>query len=208
MNIKQFSLGPLGTNCYLIYQERHAIIIDPGGDSHVLVDYFTKNQLNPEAILLTHGHFDHIGAVEELRQYYQFPVYMHEEEKTWLDNPELNGSKLFIGNEITTKEPDFLLKPGKTKISQFDFDVFHTPGHSPGSISFYFENSKFIVSGDVLFYQGIGRTDLPGGDYGRIEETIRNIFYRLPDETVVYSGHGPHTTIEEEKRNNPFISQK
>ncbi|WP_096270582.1 MBL fold metallo-hydrolase [Paucisalibacillus globulus] len=207
MNIKSFSLGALGTNCYILYKEDKAIIVDPGAEGEKVKSWLSSNNLQPIAILLTHAHFDHIGAVEYLRKSYGIKVYMHEAEKSWLGSSRLNGSLLFTGEEIITREPDILVEPGPLYIEDFELDVIHTPGHSPGSISFLTVSEKMLISGDVLFQRGIGRTDLPGGDYKIIQDTIRNKLYQLPDETIVYPGHGPVTTIGEEKLLNPFVPE-
>jgi hydroxyacylglutathione hydrolase len=207
MHIVGFSLGPIGTNCYMVSQDNHVMIIDPGNEASRLMSWLTENELTPLAILLTHAHFDHIGAVDELRNQYQIPVYLHAEESNWLSNPNLNRSVSFIGEEIKTREPDFLLKPGLLHLGPFEFGVLHTPGHSPGSVSFYWKEEKRIVSGDVLFNQGIGRTDLPGGDFEILKDSILQQLYRLSDDVTVYPGHGPTTTIGYEKKHNPFIRQ-
>lgn len=208
MEIKQFSLGPLGTNCYLVHNTEQVIIIDPGGDGKRLINWMTENNLKPIAILLTHAHFDHIGAVELLRTHYSIKVNMHKEEATWLEDASLNRSLAFIGEEIITSAPDVLLGPGNFSIGPFEFEVLYTPGHSPGSISFLMQAEKAIFSGDVLFNRGIGRTDLPGGDFATLQDTILNSLYKLANEITVYPGHGPKTTIGEEKRYNPFVPQK
>ncbi|WP_010096983.1 MBL fold metallo-hydrolase [Ornithinibacillus scapharcae] len=207
MILKSFSLGPLGTNCYIVYHDKEALIIDPGAEGEKLVDWLTKQELEPLAILLTHAHFDHIGAVDHLRNHYAIPVYMHEAEQDWLESPTLNGSELFIGNGISTTRPDYLLEHGHSSIGTFDFEVMYTPGHSPGSISFLFRDDNLIISGDVLFNQGIGRTDLTGGDYHVLQDSIRNKLYKLPNELIVYPGHGPQTTIGVEKLHNPFVRE-
>jgi hydroxyacylglutathione hydrolase len=208
MNIKQFSLGPLGTNCYIVYQENKAIIIDPGGEANQVIQWLSLEKIEPIAILLTHAHFDHIGAVDDLRQHYDIKVYMHREEASWLMDPSLNRSKFFIGAEIKTDPPDYLLENGEFSLGPFDLEVIYTPGHSPGSISFLVKEENIIFSGDVLFNRGIGRTDLPGGDFAVITDSIQNKLYKLEDETVVYPGHGPKTVIGEEKLHNPFVSEK
>lgn len=204
MNIKRMSLGPLGTNCYIVYKGNDALIIDPGGDEREVITFLDEHQLKPLAILLTHAHFDHIGAVDALRHFYHIDVYLGQDEEDWLENPLLNRSTL-MGKEISTESPEHLLTPDKLNIGDFSIDVLHTPGHSPGSSSFVFKNAHFVVSGDVLFRHGVGRTDLPGGSFPQLKDSILNQLYHLPDDYIVYPGHGPETTIAEEKQNNPFV---
>ncbi|ALX48078.1 MBL fold metallo-hydrolase [Lentibacillus amyloliquefaciens] len=205
MNIKQIPAGPLETNCYIIHNSEQALIVDPGGDPDKIIQYLTDENIEPEVILLTHAHFDHIGGVSELRTYYNLEVYLHEHEASWLENPQYNGSSMLLGSDIKTDAAEHTLTPGKAEIGGFPMEILHTPGHSPGSVSFVFHEHDFVVSGDVLFNQGIGRTDLPGGDVEKLERSIRNSLYHLPESFTVYPGHGPETTIKNEKRNNPFF---
>lgn len=206
MHVKSMSLGPLGTNCYVVYDDRNALIIDPGGEANIITDFLDEEKLSPQAILLTHAHFDHIGAVEDLRFFYGLDVYLHKNEASWLEEPRLNGSISFTGEEIKTKQAEYILEPGEIRIASFTFEVVHTPGHSPGSVSFIFKDEGFVIAGDVLFQQGIGRTDLPGGDMKQLETSIRKHLYQLDNTFVVYPGHGPRTTIGNEKANNPFVN--
>lgn len=206
MNIKRFSLGPLGTNCYILYKGTEALIVDPGGEADKVISFLQEENLTPLSILLTHAHFDHIGAVEDLRTYYEIDVYLHENEKDWLANPELNRSLFFTGEAFRGKDPDHYLKPGVFQIGTFHFNIIHTPGHSPGSVSFIFEDEQLIISGDVLFQHGIGRTDLPGGSFSQLEDSLRQELYKLPDDYTVFPGHGEETSIGVEKRTNPFVS--
>ena len=207
LNIKRLSLGPLGTNCYILYNGEDALIVDPGGDAKQIISFLDQQNVKPLCILLTHAHFDHIGGVEELRNHYNIDVYLHENEQEWLSNPELNRSLFFTGEGFAIKGPDHLLRPGKIELGSFEFEIIHTPGHSPGSVSFIFKDDQFIVSGDVLFQNGVGRSDLPGGNFTQLESTIREKLYKLPDEYVVLPGHGETTTIGYEKETNPFVSE-
>lgn len=205
MHVKTMPLGPLQTNCYILYKDQHALIIDPGGEAEKVIHFLKQHDLKPCAILLTHAHFDHIGGVDDLRYQLDIDVYLHEEESEWLEEPRYNGSAVFPRTPITTKRPDHHLVPGDLTIANFSFDVKHTPGHSPGSVSFIFHDQQKVFSGDVLFQQGVGRTDLRGGDTKTLVRSIRETLYTLNDVYVVYPGHGVSTTIGEEKRNNPYV---
>ncbi|MDQ0197308.1 MBL fold metallo-hydrolase [Neobacillus ginsengisoli] len=209
MKWSQIPLGVLQTNCYIIENtDQSCLIFDPGSEGKKLINWLTKRSLKPDAIFLTHAHFDHIGAVDEVRDKYKIPVYIHEEEETWLVDPKLNGSKFFtMQNLIQARPADFILKKEEAiKLGDFEFFVYETPGHSPGSVSYYFEKEGFVVSGDALFKSSIGRTDLPGGNQSQLLKSIHEKLLFLPEETEVLSGHGPITTIGEEMDSNPFLN--
>lgn len=200
-------MGPLETNAYLIRgkEEGKAIIVDPGMNPAPLIRRIEGLEI--EAILLTHAHFDHIGGVDEIRRLKQCPVYLHSLESDWLTTPALNGSLRWaeVSPPIQSDAAEYELAEGqKLKLIGHEFTVFHTPGHSPGSVSFLCGNDLF--SGDVLFRMSVGRTDLPGGREADLYNSIRGKLYRLPDEVTVYPGHGPKTTIGFEKANNPYVS--
>jgi len=208
LNITGMPLGALGTNCYILHKSGKALIVDPGDESEKVVSYLSENQLEPEAIVLTHAHFDHIGAVDDLRKKYMLPVYLHHEETEWLTEPLYNGSGRFPRTPITTAPPEAELVEGKMTIGSFSFHVYHTPGHSPGSVTIVFEKDEIIISGDALFQLGIGRTDLFGGNTQQLIESIQNKIYPLNESYTVYPGHGNPTTIGFEKMNNPYVSPK
>ncbi len=209
MEWRQIPLGLLQTNCYVLYNpQKDCIIFDPGAEGEKLIAYLEKEQLKPQAILLTHAHFDHIGAVDEIRQYYKVPVYVHENEANWLTDSTLNGSQLFMnGRSITVSPPDKIIKKEEVlSIGGFTFEILETPGHSPGSVSFYVENMNTVFAGDTLFQGSIGRTDLPGGNQEQLLNSIKEKLLALPKETTVLPGHGPVTSIEKEVHFNPFIN--
>ncbi|WP_216831718.1 MBL fold metallo-hydrolase [Alkalihalobacterium elongatum] len=209
MNWKQVPLGPLQTNCYLlINDQKEAVIFDPGGDGPQLNAYLKKEGITPLAILLTHAHFDHIGAVDDIRSEWNIEVYLHKDERDWLGDATKNGSAFFLGNqEIIIKDADHLIQEeGTLSIGSFKFSIYETPGHSPGSISFYFKPLGIVFSGDALFAGSIGRTDLPGGSHQLLLDSIHDKLLELPEETIVASGHGPTTTIGQEMDSNPFLS--
>ncbi|SFE30358.1 MBL fold metallo-hydrolase [Alteribacillus iranensis] len=208
MNWEQIPLGPLQTNCYVLYNhQREAVIFDPGGDAGVLERWLQDNEITPVAILLTHAHFDHIGAVDDIKRTYNVDVYLHKNEEDWLGDPEKNGSARFLGGSSITIDKANHLLSGETVLSvgSFQFTMYETPGHSPGSISFYHQESSTVFSGDALFFGGIGRTDLPGGDHQLLLNSIHEKLLQLPEDTVVACGHGPTTTIGNEMDSNPFL---
>lgn len=203
----QIPLGALQTNCYILYDGQHCLIIDPGGDGKKLIRLFAQKNVQPLAILLTHAHFDHIGAVDELREKYGIPLYVHKNEQDWLENPVLNGSSLFFPDRpLRMNAPDRLIEEeGTLTIGPFQLKILETPGHSPGSVSFYNKDSRVIFAGDTLFLGSIGRTDLPGGNQEQLLDSIRTKIFTLPHETSVLPGHGPGTTVGRELRGNPFF---
>ncbi|MFB1080676.1 MBL fold metallo-hydrolase [Jeotgalibacillus sp. JSM ZJ347] len=204
----QLPLGPMQTNAYILYNDqKECLIIDPGEEAEKIKRFVKQKELKPLCILLTHAHFDHIGAVEKIRHEYEIGVYMHIQEKSWLAAPEKNGSGLFQGIEpiIASPAENIWEREAEVTIGQFTFQLLHTPGHSPGSVSFYFEEESLLISGDVLFYGSIGRTDLPGGDMKELMGSIKNKLLILDDQTYVLPGHGPTTTIGAEKKANPFL---
>ena len=154
------------------------------------------------AVLLTHAHFDHIGAVDAVRDAFHIPVYVHKEEADWLGDATVNGSQIFMMNRsITAKPADHIIDAeGTLTIGSFNFEIFETPGHSPGSISYYSKEANAVFSGDVLFQMSIGRTDLPGGSFAELIGSIEEKLFVLPDETAVLCGHGPETSIGFEKK--------
>ncbi|KKK33202.1 hypothetical protein WQ57_25060 [Mesobacillus campisalis] len=205
----QIPLGPLQTNCYILAQENgKCLIVDPGEESKKLIDYIQNKKLQPEAVVLTHAHFDHIGAVDQVREHYSIPVYVHEKEADWLTDPALNGSQYFMGGQHIKGKPadHFFSSEGDIAVGSFTFAVFETPGHSPGSVSLYFKDHGVAVAGDALFKGSIGRTDLPGGDHQQLLNSIHNKLLVLPEETSVLPGHGPVTTVGDEMDGNPYLN--
>lgn len=205
----QIPLGPIQTNAYVLTNsEGDALIFDPGGDADTLIHWLNENQLKPLAILLTHAHFDHIGAVDDVRDAFSLPVYLHKEEENWLGDPELNRSTAFLGRTKVTAKPaeHILTKEQPLQIGSFTCDVLETPGHSPGSVSFYFKEEDIVFSGDALFAGSVGRTDLPGGNHQQLIASINSKLMELPEETIVACGHGPTTTISAEMDSNPFLN--
>ncbi|GGE46780.1 hydroxyacylglutathione hydrolase [Pullulanibacillus camelliae] len=210
MQWKRMPLGPLQTNAYILTNEsKEALIIDPGEEPQAIFQYIEECGAQPLAILLTHAHFDHIGALETVRTKYTIPVYLHENEADWLSNPDKNGSAHFPMVSACHCQPAERIIIGEQQalvIGGFEFTIFETPGHSPGSVSFYFPDDHVIFSGDVLFKGSVGRTDLYGGDQLTLFESIENKLLPLPEKTRVAPGHGFETTIGEEQAMNPFLT--
>ncbi|MCP4359015.1 MAG: MBL fold metallo-hydrolase [Chloroflexi bacterium] len=207
MEILQLPLGPLQTNCYiLICQETmQATVIDPAWDGRNIAATLTEKGVDLTHILITHSHFDHVGGLAQLKEEVPVPIYMHSEDVPMLQQSPMSAA--FFGMTIPTPPPpDNLINEGDViEVGRLKLDVLFTPGHAPGHVSYYLADHNVIFSGDVLFQQSIGRTDLPGCDHALLMESIREKLLTLPDETHVLSGHGPATTIGQEKGWNPFL---
>ncbi|MFA6472251.1 MAG: MBL fold metallo-hydrolase [Candidatus Latescibacterota bacterium] len=208
MKIKRYEVGPLGTNCYHVICEssNKSVIIDPGGISESLIHDIGENHLT--AILLTHGHFDHIGGAAKIAELTGAPIMISDVDAALLSDSYSNGSSLF-GTELQQVKPDKLLSSGDIiSFGDCSLKVLFTPGHTAGGISFIDGEGSTIFSGDVLFRLTVGRWDLPGGNCRTLMNTLRTVFYPLPDSVVVYPGHGESTTIGFEKRHNQFMTDQ
>ena len=201
MEIKNVLVSEAFTNCYIVKNEEtnEGFIIDPGGSALKISRIIEQMQMTPKAILLTHGHFDHIGAVDELRDRYNIKVYVSEEESKFMQNYN-NNLSVFFGEGMIVK-PDISIRDGEElEIAGIKMKFILTPGHTPGSGCFYVEDEGVLFSGDTLFCMSRGRTDFPGGSEREILDSIRNKLLVLPGETVVLAGHNEQTTIDNEKR--------
>ena len=211
MVIQQYVVGPVQTNCWFLINDdtREVLIVDPGDAPAALALRISSQQLLPRAILLTHGHFDHAGAAEELAEEYEIPIYALQEERRVLEDPRLNLSGAMgvgIGGQSISYHVDQWLSDGQTmRLAGLRFTVLHTPGHTPGGCCFYFADEGVLISGDTLFAGSVGRTDFPEGSMSDLVRAIHEKLLILPDETEVLPGHGESTTIGEEKQYNPFL---
>jgi hydroxyacylglutathione hydrolase len=203
--VDRYELGPLGTNCYVVRTERgaaEAVVVDPGGDVATLRLELARMGAACAAILVTHTHYDHIGAVADLAEASGAPVYVSEVEAPVLARP----ADYYPGVRIRPCEADVLLAGDEAlDLAGISFETVPVPGHSPGHLAFYADLCLF--SGDVLFAGSVGRTDLPMADWGVLVESIRTLLERFPAETVVYSGHGPPTRLDAELARNPFLAE-
>ena len=206
MKIESSCVGPLETNCYLVYDEnqKDCLIIDPGADGDMIISDCDNLGLTPRAILLTHGHFDHIGAARELADVYGIPILAGADEKEVLKDPEKNLSEAFTVPMVL--EADGYLTDNERKmIAGLFFRVIRTPGHTKGGVCFYFPAEAVLISGDILFCESYGRTDFPGGSMNEMIDSV-SLLLELPDDVAVYPGHGPATTIGWERTHNPLAS--
>lgn len=209
IDIITLSVGPLQENCYLIGNPEtgEALVIDPGDEAYVILDEAESREWTIKWIALTHGHFDHIGAAAALRRVTGAPVAASPEEIPMLSDPVLSGAALF-GFDLDPVSLDTPLSQGTPwSVLGREWIVLRTPGHTAGHISLYCAAEKSLFSGDVLFSGGVGRTDLPGGSWKALMHTLRHTIFTLPDETTVYPGHGPSTTLETERRYNAPVRQ-
>jgi glyoxylase-like metal-dependent hydrolase (beta-lactamase superfamily II) len=200
-------VGMLGCNCSVLGDEvsREAIVVDPGDDVSEIVAILDRHQLTVKMIVITHAHIDHIGGAEKLRARTGAPVYMHEADKMLSDRLDMQAA--WLGME-TPKDPgiDQAAREGDIiRAGSVEAHVLHTPGHTQGSISLYLPLESKLIAGDTLFRGSIGRTDLPGGDTAQIGRSIKGKLYTLPEDTIVFPGHGETTSIGQEKRHNPFV---
>lgn len=205
LNVTAMPLGPLDTNCYLVHSEREALVIDPGGDAHEVLSFLESGKLALRGILNTHLHFDHIQANADLVAATGVTVLASPKDGFLLET-ELGGG----GMMGFPRTPPFSFEPleeGDLALLGTTCRVLATPGHSPGSMSFYFEDLGAVFVGDLLFYRSVGRTDFPGSSERELLRSVRAKIFTLPEETVVYPGHGPETTVRQERLNNPFFTE-
>ena len=210
LHVKVFLFNPVQENTYLVYNdENECIIIDPGcyyeHEQSAVADFIKENGLKPTLLLNTHCHLDHVFGNKYISEKYALTLHIHPLEEKMLELAPASG--LMWNMPFDNYRGNFVyLDEGKNlQLGKEELQVLFTPGHSPGSVSFYAHEAGFLISGDVLFRESIGRTDLPGGDYKTLADSITKKIYRLPGNTIVYSGHGPSTTIDWEKKNNPYV---
>ena len=204
LKLDSFPVGPLGCNCSLLWDVDTGvgIVVDPGGDGQKIRARVEKAGFKVEALLHTHAHFDHVGATKELQDLWQCPAYLHQGDDFLIENLDMQTGGFGFKS---------IPRPDMRDLNAGDcfegLTTLHTPGHTPGSCCFHgeFEKGKVVLAGDTLFCGGIGRTDLWGGDFAQLEQSIRSQLYKLDEGALVIPGHGPATTIGAEAEGNPFV---
>jgi glyoxylase-like metal-dependent hydrolase (beta-lactamase superfamily II) len=211
IKIKNFAFNELGVNCFVLYDETsECVIIDPGCNTvrqeEQLTGFIDSKHLKPVAILLTHGHFDHIFGITAIKAVYSCDLVMHKSDEILVENASQYAGIFGFTVGKTPKADRFIDENDTVHFGNSSLEIIHVPGHSPGSICFYSGSDHFAICGDVLFNGSVGRTDLPGGNHELLIKGIRDKLMILPRETIVWPGHGPHTTIGREHDTNPFLN--
>ena len=204
---KGLIVGLLEVNCYILGDEetKEAVVIDPGGDEDAILDALNHHKLQLKLIIDTHGHFDHVDANQPLKDATGAKIAIHEADAQMLAKPSAEAM-FFTGNRLRLSQADILLKENDIlTFGQYRLKVLHTPGHTPGGISLLLEDHPYVYVGDLLFAGSIGRTDFPGGDYDALINGVRTKIFPLGDNYTVYPGHGPVTTVDQERKYNPFF---
>lgn len=198
MHIKKFTLGPLKSNCYIVYHQKNAYILDPGYESQDVLDFILDNQLHIQFIYLTHGHPDHIGGVDFLNKTLSVPVYAPLKDKWWID--------VYAPSQgITATITDYIQEPFSIPFIDESLHIYDVPGHSEGGTVIYSKAHQYLFSGDTLFFQTVGRTDIPHADPDKLTKSIQKMYTLFPKDTMVYPGHGKETSIGHEQLHNPFV---
>ena len=207
LQIQRFTVGPFAENPYLLAcaETRQAILVDPGDEAEMLWQAVVDAGVTLNAIVLTHAHLDHVGAVEVIRKRANVTVYLHPADDELLAQVVQQGRMFGLTFGPVAPAERQLAHGDRLTVGNITFEVLHTPGHSPGCVCLYAPAEATLIAGDTLFHRGIGRTDLPGGDYATLVRSIEEQLWPLPDDVQVYPGHGPETTIGAEKQLNPFV---
>ena len=209
MQINRYTVGPFAENTYLLTEEGQALIIDPGfledSEYQKVKTQIDDQDLELFAVVLTHAHVDHVLGLQRVVDDFDIPVYLSDKDRYLWNNFGSQAAMFGFTSDGFSFDPEVLPVTESWSLGNFSFDVRYTPGHAPDHVSLYSEADDIVIAGDALFREGIGRTDLYKGDFKVLEQSIREQLYSLPDDTVVYPGHGEKTTVGYEKRSNPFV---
>ena len=212
IEVEKLVLGAVSTNVYLVFYNGNCLIVDPSDEAERIISCIEERKAKPLAVLITHGHFDHIMAAPVLAKKYGIKIYAGEADRQLLEDSKLNLGQSFLGEDFTMEADEYLKNGDELEFEDFKLKVMYTPGHTVGSISFYSDDledneafKKVIFSGDALFAGSIGRVDFPTGNEAAMRRTLEEVFKKMPLETVVFPGHGAATTIERELAHNPYL---
>jgi glyoxylase-like metal-dependent hydrolase (beta-lactamase superfamily II) len=211
IKVEKFTFNGFQENTYIVHDEKVCVIIDPGcyarDEQEELTNFISENNLTPVAVLLTHAHIDHVLGLAYVLSTYSIDFYTHEIDVETLNSVESYAHIYGFPGYVSPSQPTHLLKGGETlQFGEMQFAVIFTPGHAPGHVVYHDTSNNFVINGDVLFKGSFGRVDLPGGDMDILKKTIEEVMFVLPEDTLVYCGHGPETTIGEEKRTNYILN--
>ena len=205
MILERFTVGPFAENCYLIGKAPRIAIVDPGGESERIAEVIDGNGWKPEAILLTHGHIDHVAHCCHLAERYALPIHMHRADLFLLQSAQFPEFAAMLGARPCPEPTGYLEEGVPVAVAGLRLRVLHTPGHTPGSVCLLDDKSGEALVGDTVFYRGVGRTDLPGGDFAKLADSVRDRLFAVEGDFRLWPGHGPETRLEEERLENPFF---
>ncbi len=205
MFFEKIQIGMLGVNCYILGDQSEILVVDPGGDAEKICNVLQENQLTVKNIVLTHCHFDHILAANDVQKRCGGKIVASEKEKENLSSPEINMTGRFSKHPIEQTADTWLKDGDCIQSGDYCFKILETPGHTSGCMCLYCESKKILISGDTLFYESIGRTDFPTGDFQALSDSVHAKLYTLPDDTKVFPGHGVETSIGHEKTHNLYV---
>lgn len=208
MKFETVVVGPLAVNCYILYDEntKDCVVIDAGDDAPKIIKKLDSLGLKPKELWLTHGHFDHLGALTAIKNQYGSKVYLHEADYFMYKGANEHAMLFGCSVEAPPEAPSFFnMESAITKVGTSSIQILHTSGHSLGSVCFYSSDLKAVFSGDLIFDHSVGRTDVPGGSFEELETSIKQKIYTLNNDCVIYPGHGPKTNVGVEKKQNPFV---
>ena len=204
---KVLPVGPLRVNSTILYSKGEAFIFDPGADEDKIIDFLSEKGLKPRGIFLTHGHIDHFGAVKRLKKRFgSVPVFLNERDRFLLSEELWPGFAAYLGADLNPPIDGYISEGDSFEVGNLSVEIYETPGHTPGSVVYWVPQLELLIAGDLLFRGGIGRWDLPGGDYNALVNSLKRVFNLFPDNTTVVTGHYELTTLGYEKRNNPYLA--
>ena len=205
MILERFTVGPFAENCYLIGKAPRVAIVDPGGESDRIAEVIDGNGWKPEAILLTHGHIDHVAHCRQLAERYGIPTYIHRGDVFLLQSPQFPEFAKMLGAQPCPEPAGYLEEGVPVEVAGLRLRILHTPGHTPGGVCLFDDESGDALVGDTIFYRGNGRTDLPGGDFATLATSVRDRLFAVEGDWRLWPGHGPETRLDEERAENPFF---